>query len=213
MDLLEATRMATTPSIKGSVFVGVVEALEKAISDGAISPGELDRRLDPSDLELLEAEILVSSWYDIRAYTRINELLRDAVGQGSNEYLKTRGRETARRLLEAGFYAQLEYLNRTEVSQTSGQQARFEAFGRDLRKLSTISASILNFSNWSSAPDPAHADRYVLEVSEAIDFPEVLCWRSDGFVNEMSSLHGEGDLWEWKRVAPDRVVFTMHRGM
>jgi hypothetical protein len=143
----------------------------------------------------------------------MNELLRDVEGAGSNEYLRERGRQTARRLLEAGFYAQLEYLDRTELGRARGKEARFEAFGRDLRKLTTISASILSFSRWASKPEPGRADRYLIEVTEAEDFPEVLAWRSDGFVNEMASQHGEPDLWGWKRVAPDRIVFRMIRSL
>ena len=205
--------MALTPSIKGSVFAGVVENVNKAVSDSSLSPEELSRWLEPGDLELLESKILVAMWYDIRAYTRMNELLRDVEGQGSNEYLRARGQETAARLLEAGLYAQLEFLHRTEIARTAGAQARFEAFGRDLRKLSTISSSILNFSKWRSKPDPVQRDRYMIEVTEAIDFPEVLCWRSDGFINQMASLHGEGNLWDWERPAPDLILFRMLRGL
>jgi hypothetical protein len=205
--------VATKASIKGSVFAGVVEDVNKAVSDSSLSPEDISRWLEPEDVELLQSEIPVSSWYDIRAYTRMNELLRDVEGQGSNEYLRARGRQTAARLLDAGFYAQLEFLQRTEIARTSGSTARFEAFGRDLRKLTTISGSILNFSTWRSKPDPEQPDRYVIEVTDALDFPEVLCWRSDGFVNEMASRHGEGDLWGWQRAAADLIVFRMQRGL
>jgi hypothetical protein len=143
----------------------------------------------------------------------MNELLRDTEGGGSNEYLRERGRQTARRLLEAGLYQQLEYLHATQLKRAKDPRARFEAFGRDLRLLNTLSASILNFSKWESKPDPERQDRYVIEVSEARDFPEVLCWRSDGFVNEMATEHGEPDLWRWERAAPALVVFRMVRSL
>jgi hypothetical protein len=201
----------TVPSIKGSVFGGVVEDVNKLLSRGALARRELARWLEPSDLELLDRTILVSDWYDIRAYTRMNELLRDVEGGGSNDYLKECGRRTARRLLEAGLYRQLEYLNRTELERATDPKTRYEAFGRDLRLLSTISGSILSFSRWTVEPDPKHADRYGIEVSEAHDFPEVLCWRSEGFVNEMASQHGQPDLWRWRRFASDRIVFEMVR--
>ena len=203
--------MAVNASIKGSVFAGVVEAVNKATTNSSLSPDELSRWLEPADVELLGSNISVSSWYDIRTYTRMNELLRDVEGRGNNEYLRNAGRQTAKRLLEAGFYAQLEFLDRTEVSRTEGAQARFEAFGRDLRKLTTFSASILNFSKWAAKPDPKRSDHYVIEVTDAVDFPEVLCWRSDGLINEMSSRHGHGDLWGWERETPDRILFRMLR--
>ena len=83
----------------------------------------------------------------------------------------------------------------------------------NLRKLTTLSGSILNFSHWQSKIDSEQPDRYLIEVTEAVEFPEVLCWRSDGFINEMASRHGEGDLWCWERPSQDRVVFRMVRGL
>ena len=203
--------MTGQPSVKGSVFANVVEDVKKLMAGGAVKKTELARWLREEDILLLGQSIVVSSWYDIRCYTRMNELLRDVEGDGSNDYLRERGRETARRLLEAGFYAQMEFLSRTEVGRTTGERARYEAFGRDLRKLCTLSASILNFSRWTPKPDPKQEGRYRIEVSEAKDFPEVLAWRSDGFVNEMAAKHGDGDLWSWERVSGDLIVFRMLR--
>ena len=145
----------------------------------------------------------------------MSELLREVEGGGSNEYLRTLGRQTANRLLEAGLYSQLEYLNRAEVAKVKATDpaARYAAFGRDLRLLTSLSASILNFSRWASLPDPEREGRYRIEVTEARDFPEVLAWRSDGFVNQMATVHGDPDLWSWERVADDRIVFRMLRGL
>jgi hypothetical protein len=198
------------PSIKGSVFAAVVEDVQKLLASGALARTEAARWLRSEDLALLGQTIVVSNWYDIRTYTRMNELLRDVAGNGDSEYLRERGRETARRLLEAGLYAQLEYLQRAEVSRATDPQARFEAFGRDLRLLSTISGSILSFSRWTPRPEE-DGRRYRIEVSEALDFPEVLCWRSDGFVNEMARHHGDSDLWRWERPSAELVIFRMAR--
>lgn len=205
--------MAATPSIKGSVFSAVVEDLSKLLDQRRFSDDEIGRWLEPTDRKLLGSPISISSWYDVRSYTRMNQMLRDVAGDGDDAFLRERGRETARRLLNAGLYAQLEFLHRTEVAQASGSEARFAAFGRDLRKLCTLSASILNFSRWSAEPDPDRPGRYQIVVSDAEHFPEVLAWRSDGFVNEMASLHGEADLWDWVRPERDRVVFRMLRDL
>ena len=205
--------MASIPSIKGSVFAGVSEDVCKLVRRGEISADELTRWLKAQDVDLLEQKIVVSEWDDIAIYTRMSELLRDVEGGGSNEYLRQRGSRTARRLLESGLYQQLEYLQRTELGRAKEERARFEAFGRDLRLLATLSASILNFSRWKSKPDPGEAGRYVIEVSEAREMPEVLCWGSDGLINEMATQHGEPDLWRWERVADDVVVFRMVRSL
>jgi len=205
--------MASVPSIKGSVFAVVVEDLCKLVARGGLSVDELTRWLKPQDVDLLEQEIVLAEWYDIAIYQRMNELLRDVEGGGSNQYLRRRGSLTARRLLQSGLYQQLEYLQRTALSKAKDPRTRFEAFGRDLRLLTTLSGSIINFSRWESKPDPEQEDRYVIEVSEAEDFPEVLCWRSDGLINEMATQHGEPDLWRWERIGNDLVVFRMVRSV
>ncbi|RIL04693.1 MAG: hypothetical protein DCC71_13105 [Proteobacteria bacterium] len=202
------------PSIKGTVFAGVVEALAKCLAEGRVTEGELGRWLTPADRAALHEKILVSNWYPIESYRRINELLRDVVGHGGNEYLRELGRETARKLMAAGIYAQFEYLQRTEVANAIGAEAKFAAFGRDLRRITTLSSAILNFSKWTAVPDPEHqGGRYWIEVCDAQHFPEVLAWRSDGLINEMGVARFGGDMWRWDRPARDRIVFRMQRDL
>ncbi len=204
--------MPSTAAIKGSAFSKVVEDVAKLLARQALSRSEAARRLAPEDFSLLDKGIIISSWYDIRSYVRLSELLLEVEGHGNHEYLRERGRQTAQRLLEQGLYAQLEYLQRTEASKVEAESTRFAAFGRDLRLLTTLSASILNFSKWGARIDPDHASRYLIEVSDAQDFPEVLCWTSDGFVNQMAAQHRQGgDLWGWERVRTDCIVFRMTR--
>jgi hypothetical protein len=203
--------MPSKPSIKGSAIVKVVEDATKLINGGDLSRAEAERWLQPEDLALLGKEVVISRWYDIGSYARMTQLLLEVVGHGDPEYLRERGRLTARRLLEAGLYAQFEYLQHTEVAQAQSSSERYAAFGRDLRILNTMSANILSFSKWTAQPDPLYKRRYVIEVTEAQDYPEVLCWTSDGLVNEMAAQHGNtDDLWHWKREAPDRIVFRMN---
>jgi len=203
--------VSRTPSVKGSVFSTAVEMVEKLIAHGEVTREGTLRWLEPEDLELLESRISLASWYDVRAYDRLSCLLRDVAGGGRDAYLRDLGRETGRRLGQAGVYSQLEYLHRTQLADARSPEERFEAFGRDLKRLTTLSASILNFSVWSPKPDPEQEARYVIEVTEAEDFPDTLAWRSDGFVNHMASQHGEPDLWTWSRPHADLILFRMNR--
>ena len=205
--------MSAVPSIKGSVFARVVEDVVNALGRAGLSRSDATKWLAPGDLALLDQTITVAGWYDIRSYDRMNALLLELEGGGNREYFREQGRNTARRLLEGGLYAQLEYLQRTQVSKQSEQRSRFEAFGRDLRLLSSLSASILNFTRWSARPDSAKANRYLIDVTEAAAMPDSLCWRSDGFINGMAAVHGGPDLWNWTRPAQNHVVFHMIRSM
>ena len=205
--------MPKMPAIKGSVFGRAVEDLLKLVSAGTLSRGELDRRLLATDVALLHQPVIPSSWYDVQAYGRLLELLKDAEGEGRNEYLRERGARSADALREAGLYQQMEYLNRTQVAQHTDARARFLAFGRDLRLLTTIYGSILNFGRQLVKEDPQHPDRYILEYADVAPYPEALCWTTDGFVNRMAQQHGMPDLWRWERAVPDVILYRMTRSI
>ena len=93
-------------------------------------------------------------------------------------------------------------------------EARFVAYGRSLKLITTLSGSILNFSRWVVAPDPDPPDRYRVEVHEARDFPEVLAHTTEGFINGLAGLDADNDgsarsRWAHERVRPDLLVFRM----
>ena len=199
------------PSVKGSVFEVAVQDVRKLLESGTLSREQAGRWLESDDFDQLDEAVVVSGWYDIRSYDRMNQLLLEALGHGNDEFLREAGRQTARNLLDGGFYAQMEYLQRAEVKTKISAVERFEAFGRDLVLLSTLSSSIFNFTTWTSKPDLEHEGRYVIEVSDAADFPETCALRAYGFINEMATEHGEPDLWRWSRPRPDLIVFEMVR--
>lgn len=203
--------MASTPSIKGTIFGRAVEDLRKLVDAGEISRAELERRLEPGDLPVLEESIWPGSWYDVQTYGRLLELLKDVAGKGRDEYLSERGKQSAEALLEKGLYQQLDYLDRTQVASAREPEERYLAFGRDLKLLVSLHHAIMNFGRQEVRPDPDHADRYMIELREADCCPDALCCTTTGFMNRMSQAHGMGDLWAWERVQPDLVVFRMTR--
>jgi hypothetical protein len=201
--------MPRVPSIKGAVFGAVAEQVLKLLERGDVSRATARRWLTEADFALLDAPVSIASWYDIGSFNRFSELLRDVEGDGRNEYLERMGRQSAKRLLDAGLYSQLEYLQRTRVAEESTSEGRHEAFGRDLRRLTTMSNNIYSFSTWTAMPDPENAFRYVIEVTDAGAMSDVICWRATGFMNEMAARHGDPNLWTWERVASDVVRFRM----
>jgi hypothetical protein len=201
----------TVPSIKGSIFARAAEDVSKLVSSGRLLQAELRRILPEGDLAVLAQTIAPTGWYDVQIYGRLLDLLRSHEGRGENEYLRRRGARSAEALMEAGLYQQMEYLKRTEVVQQTDAKARFVAFGRDLRLLTTLHASILNFSKQTAKVDPDRPGHYIIETTDAAAMPESLCWTTDGFMNRMASGHGHGDLWRWERPSPDRVIYRMRR--
>ena len=203
--------MARIPSIKGSIVASHAEVLQKYLAKAHVPASVLARRFEPGELELLAGPIEATRWYDIRLYTRLLEFLRDHPGEGSNQYLIEAGRRSAENLIRAGIHQQLEYLRRTQHKERIDAAERFAAFGRDLRLLSSITGSILNFSEVTVAQDPEHRLRWMLQRADAREFPEVLCWTTQGFSNRMAEEHGSPDLWRWERPVPDVVRYRMNR--
>lgn len=203
--------MPTTPSIKGSIVLGHAEVLKKYLADEQPPQRVLEQAFEPGEIELLTGPIDSISWYDVAMYGRLLLFLRDHVGEGRNEYLVAAGRRSAERLLESGLHQQFEYLSRVQVNEKTDKYERHEAFGRDLRLLSTIAGSILSFAQSAVIPDPDHALRWVIRHSNAAAYPEPLCWTSQGFNNRMAEEHGAPELWYWERPQPDIVQFRMNR--
>jgi hypothetical protein len=201
----------TVPSIKGSIFARGAEDLRKLIAEGRLDRAEAKRRLAKGDLALIESSISPSGWYDVAVYGRLLELLKDVEGDGRDGYLRERGVQSADLLIKAGFYQQMEYLSRLEVDQHQDAEARFQAFGRDLRLLTSLHSSILNFGKQTGRVDPDLPDRYVLEISDAAAMPDALCWTTEGFVNGMGRRHFRTDVWKWDRPRPDLVRMRMSR--
>jgi len=200
----------TVPSIKGSVFVSLVEDVQKLLASGQLKRDELSRWLKPPDLELLGTPVLAHEWYDVRAYARLAELLRDVEGGGKNEYHVKRGARSARRLLDGGLYGQLEYMQSASFGRKSDPKERHEAFGRDLARTTTLSSAILNFGRWSAKPDPEHPRRWLMEIAGARDYPDALAWASLGFTNELARVKDRSeDFWVWERPERDRILFRM----
>jgi hypothetical protein len=205
--------MAQKPSIKGTVVAELVEDTLKLLDKGEVSRNDLEARLRPEDLALLDQPVVASKWYDIELYRRLSELLRDLDGGGSDEYIRERGFTRGKKLMEAGLYQQMEYVGRSQVTRESEPQARFEAYGRDLRLFVTLSGSLLNFGRWSVERDPDHDDRWRLAVQDAAAFPDVLGLACEGLVDAMATTHGLAGLWRWERLGPDFVVFRMVRSL
>jgi hypothetical protein len=199
------------PSIKGSVFAAIIEDVQKLLADKKVKREELSRWLKGNEPALIDQTVHAHEWYDIRFYARLSQLLRDVAGGGRNDYLVRRGERSAQRLLDGGLYAQLEYGKTAKFGRDLAPEERFAALGRDLTRTTTLSASILNFGKWTPKPDPDRPRRWLIEITQARDFPDELAWSSLGFVNELARSHNQADLWTWERPEPDRIVYRMTR--
>lgn len=189
------------PSIKGTAFQAVPLDLLSLVEGGVLSREELEVRLAPEDLEILEAKIHPSSWYPIASYTRMVELLADCGAPHDREgYCTERGRRAAQRLAESGIYQQL--------------AASSEKLGARIGHFSITLAQVLyNFGRWryEVGGDPGS---FSIEIGDAAHFPEVARWATQGFVEVTASrIAGVPMRVESRRPQPDRIVFSGRRAV
>jgi hypothetical protein len=204
------------PSIKGSIFKGAIADLLRLQEEGRLSEEKVDAYLAAEDLAFLDGEISPASWYPIESYARLMQLLGDVEGAGKDAYFVERGRASARRLMETGFYQQLSFLSRwgtrtdTESTDPSVVVANY---ARNLRMVISLASAIYNTGKWVIEPDPEHAGRVSIAVREATAYSDPMRLAIEGFLNECSRSAREdlAHLHVSERPAPDLILFRMTR--
>jgi hypothetical protein len=196
----------TIPSIKGSTIAVAVADVNRLVEEGRISREEVEMRLEPDDLALVDEKIHVAGWYPVASYGRIADLLDDveAGAEGHEAYLIRRGHATADRLFAAGLYAQLE---RVKERVDNLDDARvFDP--HQVRLTLSLWGSMVNFTRWHYEPDPADPRAFTCEVSEAAGFPDALRFSNTGFLEGVFSRLAKAPVEVTsKRTGPDTFVY------
>lgn len=187
------------PSIKGMAMQSAVVDVARLIETKRISPEELEVRLAPADLRLLDDKLNPAAWYPIESYRRFVRVLVDKEAQGRvEEYLVQRGWRAAERIKNSGLYGQLE--------------ASRETWGTRVGRIVVSIASVLyNFTRWSI--ELVEDDKpYRVIVDDARDFVDECRYTAQGFVAYASTVVGNGPVdVTSSRPAPDRVVYEVRR--
>lgn len=199
-DCLEvmAKSVSDVPSVKGSLFFIAQADLLGLIEKGKISREELEVRLTPEQLELVDAKVQVALWYPVDAFNAYLRITSEIGDRASPEALAATGRHSAEQLAESGLYLQL----------TEGAGGRGKGAGR---RLVTLASAFYNFMHWEyiEGEDPSH---FTIDVTGAADWCEELRHISEGFI-EVASTRGTG--WPVRvtseRPTPDHVIFHGRR--
>src|SRR5215472_17866560 len=85
--------MSVPPSIKGTAFANVVSELHELVAAGKVTREVLARRLDPSDLAIIDQPIQPSGWYEIRLYGELATLMEEVAG--GPDFSRQRGARSA----------------------------------------------------------------------------------------------------------------------
>ncbi len=206
------------PAVKGALLAGIVEQVIRLRSEGRIRASELELRLGREGMACLEEKIQGAAWYPIEVFTRMRELLQDVEGRGQDQYTIDSGAASARRLIEAGLYQQLDYLKRWQEYVPTGdravdQEKQTALLRRQLTMVGTIYSSMLNFGSPKLVVDPEFDRRIQLETWDEGILPRVGRLAVLGFWNEISlqwSTRREPGLWYMVH-HPDHYVMRMTR--
>jgi hypothetical protein len=206
------------PAIKGSVLKTIVERVHEVCGAKKVSAAELERRLGIDGLQCLNGEILAASWYPIRFYGAVRELLRDVEGGGKERYSIDSAAEVARKLIASGMYPQLDYLKQWKehvplADPLADAAARRELFEQQLARVCRIYNSLFNFSTTKVTRDPNFSDRLQLEYWDHGVMPRDGRLAVLGFWLAMSehwSPRHRGELWT-KTDFTDHYILRMSR--
>jgi hypothetical protein len=186
------------PSVKGTIFGAIVDELNGYLSDGVIERKEIATCCKPDDLDYLDHEILIASWYPIATYGRYLRFLCDRFGRGRSEYLVEGGRKSAQRVIDMGVYGQLD--------------GRTEHWGdRVGRVLVTLGGSFYNFGTWSWEGF-GDDEGFRIDVDGVAVMPEEAAQRAYGFVQHLTSRAAGREVHlEYSRPLPSRMIFRAKR--
>lgn len=179
--------------IKGAGIEQAVLDVRRLLDEGRLSREEVEVRLAPEDLALLDEKILGGAWYPNESHRRLTELLRDAEGRGRDAYVVQRGYRTAERLLEAGLYRQLQLARDARVQE--GEVDMTHA----IRIMLSLSGALYDFGRWElvEGGDPDHL---VIEVRDAAQLSDMNRLTAQGFIDCIA-----------RRISPGRRVRVTSR--
>jgi hypothetical protein len=189
------------PSIKGTAFISAVTDLREMMDSGRLRREQLEVRLRPEDVEIIDSKILPGDWYPIDSYGRILDLLGEVDGGGAAFHIR-RGRRTAERLLKSGIYRQLD---RAVEKREEKDRASLIAI------MLTVGRTLYNFGSWEILREQS-SDRVLrFELRQMGALPENARITIQGFV-EWAAEHilQRRTRVESRRAHGDRILFDIH---
>jgi hypothetical protein len=183
------------PSIKGSIFEGLLQDVRQAVAEGRADLDELRDLLDDKDRALVDGQVATIQWVPMRVYTQILEYLTKVEGGGDEiAYLHGRGARACERLIE-GIY-------KAYKVEPGNWGKRTGEIMMGMGKL------LYNFTTWSFA-DLGNGV-YQISCNDADDFPDAAMHTAHGFIDRYArTAAGHAVRVRSERPSRSRVVFTV----
>ena len=183
--------------VKGTAIASVVEDVNRLLAEGRLSRDDLEVRLERDDLVLLDEKVFPSNWYSLGSYGRLTQVLFEAEGKGSVDYLVERGRRAAERLRQGGLYAAQLKVDRDRWGERVGNM------------MVPLGPAIYRDTFWRiELTDGADGVSFAIEVDVQADFPDLGRLQTQGFIEHAATYASGGPVQVTsERVSPTRIRF------
>lgn len=185
------------PSIKGSIFEGLVQDVHRAVAERGADLGELRASLDAKDRDLLDGNVTSLQWVPIGVYAAILDWLTLVEGGADPQrYLRQRGARACDRLLE-GIY--------------KAYKVEPGAWGQRTGEIMMGMGKLLyNFTSWSFRE--AGSGVFEIVCADAEQFPDCAVHTAHGFIERYSENAAAAPMQVTsQRKQRARVAFTVQR--
>jgi hypothetical protein len=205
--------MPREPSIKGAAIAKLIEDVQACLARGETDRARLEANLAPETVRMLEGKVEIGNWYPVGMYNELTDLIWQEEGGGRSDYLRQRGEKMMKRLMEAGLYQQLDFLDR--IDRGLQDKPTPDDIQRTCRLIGSVSGAIRNFGKDSWAWDPDTPGCIVHHLHDALHFSEMLRLVSEGSENFVVQTISPGaPRVTSERVAPDYIVYCSdYRGI
>ena len=198
--------MPTEPSIKGAAIAKLIEDVQICLSRSEADRMRLEARLSPATLRMLEGKVEIGNWYPVGMYNELTDLIWQEEGGGHSDYLRQRGEKMMKRLMEAGLYQQLDFLDR--IDRGLQEKITRDDVQRTCRLVGSVSGAIRNFGKDTWAWDPENPGCMIHHLRDALHFSEMLRLVSEGSENfVVQALCSGAPRVTSERLAPDLIVY------
>lgn len=156
------------PSVKGTLYQNLCSLVADLRQAGKLDDSAIAKALSPEEIELLDAEISIGSWYPLDAYCRMLDLAASTSSEGKLAFAEASGHASAEQVIQLGIYSQLD--DRTEENWET----------RVVRILSTLWGAF--FSVGEARALDSDGEAFEVEMSGVKPMPDLLLRRSQGFI-------------------------------
>jgi len=180
--------------------LGSVVTIRRLRDGGGNAADDLEVRLSPTAMDLVDQKIDISRWYPMSDFSQLLDADWEILGNRDPAYMERQGAVSADRMFDAGMYQQLDYAERTERAASLG------GLVAQARLITSVTGTLYNFLDFKVNSSDDHLD---ILYRNAAAFPESLVHSTVGFMNQINVRQKSKRRFVPERLYPDEIRFRM----